>query len=166
MLSQPAYILAFPEMGWYRLNILFTLLLCLLVLAARERITRKSMRVLAILGLVLLSLVCDWAVLLPIYTLLFAWAGSNARKRTWAFLWATLLFGAMNLLGGIGRFTLAANLGYALAGMSGMVLAMFAICCLYNGKRATRGRTAMKWFFYVFYPAHLLVLGVLRLLIG
>lgn len=69
-----------------------------------------------------------------------------------------LLFGAMNLLGGIGRFPLVQNIGYALAAI--------VICCFYNGKRATHGRTVAKWFFYIFYPAHLFVLGVLRLLIA
>ena len=40
---------------------------------------------------------------------------------------------------------------------------VFVILYLYNGRRAARGRTFYKWFFYAFYPAHLLVLGLLRL---
>ena len=40
---------------------------------------------------------------------------------------------------------------------------MDVILYLYNGRRAARGRTFYKWFFYAFYPAHLLVLGLLRL---
>lgn len=40
----------------------------------------------------------------------------------------------------------------------------FVILYLYNGKRAVRGRTFYKWFFYAFYPTHLLILGLLRLL--
>ena len=49
--------------------------------------------------------------------------------------------------------------------MSGPALAAIAICCFYNGQRATRGRTAAKWFFYIFYPAHLAVLGVIRIIL-
>ena len=40
---------------------------------------------------------------------------------------------------------------------------MDVILYLYNGRRAARGRTFYKWFFYAFYPSHLLVLGLLRL---
>ena len=30
-----------------------------------------------------------------------------------------------------------------------------------QGRRKTLGRTFSKWFFYCFYPGHLLVLGIL-----
>ena len=39
----------------------------------------------------------------------------------------------------------------------------FMILCLYNGQRAAHGRNFYKWFFYIFYPAHLLALGLLRI---
>lgn len=165
VLSQPAYILAFPEEGWYKLNILFTLLLCFFLLAAREKIPQRGLRIAATVVIFAISLLCDWALLAPAFTLLFAWAGRDTHKRTQAFVCAILLFGALNLLGGIGRFTAAVNLGYALAAMSGTVLSAIAICGFYNGKRATHGRTFAKWFFYIFYPAHLLVLGVIRLIV-
>lgn len=38
--------------------------------------------------------------------------------------------------------------------------AMICILFLYNGKRAARGRSFSKWFFYVYYPAHLLAIGI------
>ena len=38
--------------------------------------------------------------------------------------------------------------------------AMICIVFLYNGKRAARGRSFSKWFFYVYYPAHLLAIGL------
>ena len=44
-----------------------------------------------------------------------------------------------------------------------ILISAFVILYLYNGRRAARGRTFYKWFFYAFYPAHLLVLGLLRL---
>nr|WP_303022884.1 TraX family protein [uncultured Ruminococcus sp.] len=37
------------------------------------------------------------------------------------------------------------------------------ILLCYNGTRGTRCRTCSKWFFYLFYPIHLLVLGILRI---
>ena len=44
-----------------------------------------------------------------------------------------------------------------------ILVSAFVILYLYNGRRAARGHTFYKWFFYAFYPAHLLVLGLLRL---
>ena len=48
--------------------------------------------------------------------------------------------------------------------LSGTGIAASAIVILfcYNGKRARRGRTFSKWFFYIFYPGHLLVLYLLK----
>ena len=33
---------------------------------------------------------------------------------------------------------------------------------LYNGTRGTIGGKAMKWIFYIYYPAHLFILGIIR----
>ena len=45
----------------------------------------------------------------------------------------------------------------------GMGMAAVCIVFFYNGKRIEKGKVFSKWFFYLFYPVHLLILGILRL---
>ena len=141
VLAQLPYQLAFPAngiAGFVQFNMLFTLLLCFLVL------------------LLCASLFCDWALLAPVFTLLFAWAGGNRTRQKAAFGAAALLYGGM---AGLGSGQVWEAVGCAVP----ILISAFVILYLYNGRRAARGRTFYKWFFYAFYPAHLLVLGLLRL---
>ena len=74
-----------------------------------------------------------------------------------------LLFGLFNFAGGIGRFSLGTNIAYALGSMSGIALAGIVILYFYNGKRMEKGKVFSKLFFYLFYPVHLLLLGLIRI---
>ena len=160
LLSQLPYQLAFPDYGmagFVQLNMLFTLLLCFLVLLVQEKIRDRVLRGVCIVLLICASLFCDWALLAPVFTLLFAWAGGNRTRQKAAFGAAALLYGGM---AGLGSGSLADALGCAVP----ILVSGFILLHLYNGRRAVRGRTFYKWFFYAFYPAHLLILGLLRLL--
>ena len=106
--------------------------------------------------LICASLFCDWALLAPVFTLLFSWAGASRPRKKLAFVIAALLYGGMAWLG---SGLLADALGCGLP----ILVSGFFILYLYNGQRAGHGRTFYKWFFYAFYPAHLLMLGLLRL---
>ena len=52
---------------------------------------------------------------------------------------------------------------YAFWECSAVLLAGLVIVYLYNGEKGSSGSGFSRWFFYIFYPAHLLLLGVLRL---
>ena len=76
VLAQLPYQLVFPEhgmAGMLQFNMLFTLLLCFLVLAAQEKIHSGFLRVFCIVLLIFASIFCDWALLAPVFTLLFAY---------------------------------------------------------------------------------------------
>ena len=160
VLAQLPYQLAFPEngiAGFVQFNMLFTLLLCFLVLLAQERIHNRVLRGAAIVLLICASLFCDWVLLAPVFTLLFIWARDSRPRKQLAFAAAAVLYGGM---AGLGSGSLAETVGCAVP----ILTAGFVVLYLYNGQRARRGRSFSKWFFYTFYPAHLLVLGLIRIL--
>ncbi len=168
MLSELPFCLAFTSKGilqFQGFNMLFTLFLCFEIVRAVEKIRDRLSKIAVVTGLMILSLMSDWAILGPVYTLLFLWSRDSKAKTRYAFLMATLLFGIIDFLGGIGRFPLKTNMEYALVGMFGVGLAGLVICCFYNGKQMQKGKRFSKWFFYCFYPGHLLILGLIRILI-
>lgn len=168
VISEIPYCLAFTQNGileFYGMSMMFTLLLCFGILLARENIKNQRLQNMAVTGLFLCSLISDWALLAPMFTLLFAEAKGSERKVKRAFVISAAAFGVLNFAEGIGRFSMPVNVIYALWSVVGIGFAGITIVYLYNGKRMERGKQFSKWFFYLFYPIHLMILGILRVLI-
>ena len=166
LISEIPFCLAFTEegiIGFHGLNMIFTLLLCFGIIFVVEKVSNKVLKFVCILGLIIPSLISDWALLAPVFTLLFIWSYGSKSKIKITFIISMLLFGLMEILNRIDIIPLKENLIFALGNMSGILLAGIAIIYLYNGERMERGRDFSKWFFYVFYPGHLLVLGLIRI---
>lgn len=168
LISEIPYCLAFTEEGileFYGLNMMFTLLICFLILLVRERVGNPALRIVCIGGLLVISLVCDWALLAPVFTILFDRAKGDEKRTGNAFLISMLWFGAMNYAGFVDLYGVEKSLICALGSMGGIALSAIVILYFYNGKRAKKGRNFSKWFFYWFYPVHLLILGLLRIVL-
>lgn len=166
LLSELPYCLAFTQDGileFYAFNMIFTLFICFCILLVNEKVQNRELKILAISALIFLTLFADWGLLAPVFTLLFVWSNGSRKKLKLSFLISMFLFFLFNFTGGLSRFSLSTNLLYALGSITGMALAAITILCFYNGKRSSRATAFSKWFFYWFYPAHLLVLGLLRL---
>lgn len=152
-------------LGFIQLNMLFTLLFCFFILVIRDQENLGKWRYVLISLIVLVSVFSDWALLAPIFTIMFAAWKQDKRKLAVAYSLAVVLFGIFNYVSystiyGIGEALL--HTGFSVLGIiaSGII-----ILCFYNGKRAKRGQKFSKWFFYIFYPAHLLLLGLIRVCI-
>ncbi len=110
--------------------------------------------------LILIGLIClitfpsDWstiAAMCPVY--LYMYRG-NFRKQAlsiliWAAIYAAVYFLFMDKV-------------YGLLQMGALL--SLPILKQYNGERGTW--KGMKWFFYLYYPAHLLIIGLVRVMIG
>ena len=136
-------------------GMLFTLLLGLLAIRLWDepRIPLPT-RALGIVALCVLSFFGDWSVLGVLYPLCF-FLFRDKEKEKWvvfcalSLVWAlpTVLWSSPeNWLFQIGVF---------------LVPPLLHFC--YNGEPGSR-HPVWKWFFYAFYPAHLLVIGVLEVL--
>ena len=180
VLSQIPFNLAFTEEGVIQftgMNMIFTLFLCFLILYVREKIP-TGRQTACIWGLAAISLCSDWALLAPIFTIWFANAAQSmsgaeengeklCRKNLWpVFGKAMLLFGLISCAGNADIMPLWKNLLCSAGAVFGILLSGICIIYFYNGKRAKSHRTFSKWFFYLFYPIHLLVLGMLRVVLA
>ena len=161
LISQIPFQIAFGDgqiWKFVRGNMIFTLFLCFLLLMCLD-----ERRILSAAALIFITCFCDWGLVAPIMVILFWNARRIGKNRMWAFLIGALLLfeeGYTAAAGAAGNRAL-----YALWQCSAVLLAGIVIVYLYNGERGSSGRGLSKWFFYIFYPAHLLLLGVLRLLV-
>lgn len=154
-ISQIPYSLLFGAVG----NVLITLLIGLGLLWILDHGSNSLVKGVAVVGGIALSAFCDWGFIGPILILLFWHLHDRPRGSALAMAVAMLGLGIPALSQAMADPTPLAlgALGYYTVGFGAATLLILN----YNGQR---GRP-MKWFFYVYYPAHLLVLRALTLLL-
>lgn len=142
--------------GLFPLNVIYTLFLSLLAIRAWDKIGNPMLRALAIAGLCLLSIPGDWAVFDILFALVFWQNRGDFRRQIEAFSIVAagmVLFATLSEAAGGGEL-------YGQLFQAGVFLSL-PLLSLYNGRRG--GGRYSKWTFYIFYPAHLLVLGLIKL---
>lgn len=134
-------------------SVIYTLLLGLLAVWLWDKgRCPKWCKVLGITGLCLLSFYGDWPVFDILFALFFFVYRDDTRSK-----WTAYCITAV--------FCLIVGTLYDSASRSfywlGLFMVPFLIQFCYNGESGSR-RPIHKWFFYVFYPVHLSVLGILH----
>lgn len=166
VVSQVPFGLAFGgEQGVFGagFNMMFTLLLCFALVHINASKASESTKSLVFVLILFVSVACDWSVMAPVFTRLFIWAREGDRKRQGsAFVCSVLGYGLYHFVMIYNSMPLADAVVQSLLYMIPVAVASLVLHFCYNGKRMETGRTVSKWFFYLFYPCHLIVLVILR----
>lgn len=163
LISEAPFVLA---CGFLQGNVIVTFFLCFVILLVLERVTQPVLKWLAVAGLTFLSIYCDWALLLPLATVLFYYAKGDKRKEWLSYGIVIVLFGAINTVSyAFDSMTVPQAMLHGALSTLGIFAAAVLTLCFYNGKKAERFRTLNQWFFYIYYPAHLFVLWGIKTLL-
>jgi len=166
-----------------RLNIMFSIILCLITLMIYDKIKTKSLFWIFVLPIILvisMILTMDWVFIGVIVILLYYVIKNETARRVippivggvmWLGIASFSLVG-IRMFESIGDYTgveqvLAMWSGgvYSIAAAQVMIIGCIAAAILlkcYNGERGKR----MKWLFYTFYPAHLAIISLVALAFG
>lgn len=141
-------------------NVLVTLLMCLAVFYFYDRWKADARFWLLFVGVFLASSVCDWGFMGPVMALILHTMQGQKKAVAYSAL-VPILADGLPMIAAFAMSPTMANLGlllYPLVGCSATIPLLSA----YNGQR---GRP-LKWFFYLYYPAHIAVLGCIKLALG
>lgn len=146
--------------GSFRVNpvqgVIYTFFLTLLALKVRHSEKMSAFdKGTVIVSLCIFSMIGDWFFFPIIWALLFDKYRDNFKKQM---IWFAVVAAFMELL------FIILGMGFAESAFQlGVLLAVIPLH-FYNGKRggSEKLRTFNKWFFYIFYPLHLGLLGILK----
>lgn len=149
-----AYLLA-GKITVLKFNMMFTLLLCFMMLFTLEKIENRVLKFVLVGVLYWLCSYCDWGVVAPLWVMAFALFRNDRNKLSVAYSFVCIFWVvrsvAMTVSGG--------GIWYECLWQAGS-LGFIPLIYLYNGKAGKSSRFS-KWFFYVFYPLHILIIAVI-----
>ena len=131
----------------------------------QEKMMASKWRIPLLILLLLLSVCSDWAILAPVFTIWFHESWGNRKRLITAFGVGAALFVLFNYSSYVEKMAAGPAMIHALLSAAGIVASGIIILCFYNGKKSEKAPKFSKWFFYIFYPAHLLILSIVRVIV-
>ncbi|MCH7308211.1 conjugal transfer protein TraX [Acinetobacter sp. NIPH 1852] len=150
-------ILSHPEILFYKFNILFNLLLGLLSLIVWHARLSLAIKIVLTTLFLLLSIEMDWGVFITGFVLVLAYFRENRNQQIIAYLIAAM---AMLLLVDLGFIHALPTLVLQWMPIGILTVPIFWWLCNYQFGDRFGGR----YFFYLYYPVHMLVLSLFKLL--
>ncbi|MDU7337374.1 MAG: TraX family protein [Clostridium sp.] len=139
-----------------RLNVMFTLLFALLSLVVLDQLRDRPAGWLCLFILTLLASFADWSIFAIIFTVIFAQNRHNPQRQMLLYSVAAIVTASFFAFSSTSQEGAPFWSGFF---QFGLLLAV-PLLPSYNGQRGTS--PAGKWFFYLFYPLHLIVLKVIH----
>ncbi len=143
-------------------SMIYTLLICLLILTVKHKCDYSAaIKTVLYIFLFLCALLGDWSVIAPVWVLMFDEYRGDYKKQAIAFLISSLVM--------ITAFFIFQSKITEFLFQYSVILALIPLS-FYNGKRSNINKkislTSMnKWFFYIFYPLHMIIIGFLSYVI-
>jgi len=129
--------------------------LVLLRIANSEKITNGFLKFVLIVLVCLITFPSDWSCIAALVILALGTNRGNFKAQMWWMLFYVCIYALV--------YFFAIDRIYGIIQM-GVVLSI-PVIMLYNGKRGNNPmiNKFMKWVFYLYYPAHLLIIGIVNL---
>ncbi|MFA9396963.1 MAG: TraX family protein [Clostridiaceae bacterium] len=158
VISQFAYSFAhYNKWFTWDFNMIFTLFISFLVLLSYDKIKNNILKWITIFVLIVISFNGDWAIIAPLWVLVF-WIFRDKPKEKF------ISYGIISLTVVLSSLVFMVVNGYHWYGelwQLGLFICI-PLLLLYNGEK---GKVSYlnKWIFYIFYPLHLVILGLINL---
>ena len=138
------------------LSVIYTLLCCFLMLWAMEYFNKNILKILCALFFMALAYRGDWGSVAPIWVLGFYYLRKHGFLRFLPYILISTYRVLEYLIQYWGKSLVPAIM------MAGLAL-FIPVILLYNGKPGKQN-AFNKWFFYIIYPAHLFLIGLILLI--
>lgn len=143
----------------YGTSVIYTLLLGLIAIILWDKSKiNKYLKIIITIGICWLALFGDWKYIDILYCLLFYFFRDNKIVKWSSYTCVSLLY-IFDIVISENPFALAVNPKFCLYRI-GTILVIPFVELLYNGKPGKKN-FMNKWFFYIFYPLHLIILYLL-----